>query len=75
MLLVGFNKALNKAVPSFLNVRDESMISIYYKNIYKGGLYHFSCILRNPGPLGTEFKNVTCYDNEVFTLLEINRGK
>jgi hypothetical protein len=40
-----------------------------------GGWPHISYILRNPEPLGTEFKNTCCAITGVLMTLEIQRAK
>ena len=60
---------------SFLKVGDESMSVIRFRTTAKGNLPHLSNILRNPEPLGTEFKTVACSVTGYLIFIEVQRGK
>ena len=67
--------AYKNIAASFLKVGYESMSAIRFHTTAKGNLPHLSYILRNPEPLGTEFKTVACYVTGDLILIELNRGK
>ena len=74
-LIDGFNAACKNIAASFLKVEDESMSAIRFRTTTKGNLPHLSDILRNPEPLGTEFKTVACSFTGALILIEVQRGK
>ena len=51
------------------------MSAIRFRTTTKGNLPHLSDILRNPEPLGTEFKTVACSFTGALILIEVQRGK
>ena len=61
MLIYGFNEALNNISGSYLKVGDESMSAISFLTTEKGNLTHKYYIFRNLGPMGTEFKTISCF--------------
>ena len=58
--MYGYKKACSNIAKSYIKVWDESMSAIRFCTTSKGNLPHFSYILNNPEPIGTEFKTVAC---------------
>ena len=56
----GLNKVCNNIAASYMKFSDESMKAIHFWTTSNGDLPHFSWILRNKEPLGTEFNNAIC---------------
>ena len=75
LLFDGFNTACKNIAASFLKVGDESMIGIRFRTKAKDNLPHLSYILRNPEPLGTEFKTVACSVTGALLFIEVQMGK
>ena len=75
MLINGFNAACNNIAASFLKVGDESMSAIRFWKTAKGNLPHLFYILRNPEPLGIEFKTVVYYVTGALLFIEVQKGK
>ena len=75
LLIDGFNESLNNISVSSLKVGDESISVIRFPTTAKGGLPHFSFILRKPEPLGTELNTVVFSVTRSLLFVEVHRVK
>ena len=72
MLIDFSNEACNNIAVSYLKVGYESMSVIRFWTMVKGNLPHLSYIIRNPYPLGTEFKTIACCVTGALIFIELN---
>ena len=70
-----FNESRRQIFYGAVKIADDSMSFIHFITTPKGNLPHYSYILGEKEPLGTEITNVACYRLGTMLHLEIQKGK